>query len=209
MPEGNNEGSRKIGLAGTLGGIAAVITAIATLLTAFNAFSHSSPDTKAATHQESPAATAGTGAPAPTEQPKPSRSTAPATANAATAPREGNVADRPGFGPDINGYWTTVPKEPLKLPYMVFYFEVHGTKVTGTLRNPCKDDAPGVIESGFYDGHSLHLRITGMPDGNVYALVAEAVGDHFEGPMGGGTEKNLGLHNSFVVVKSGFVPCRK
>jgi len=64
MPEGNNEGSRKIGFAGTLGGIAAVITAIATLLTAFNAFSHSSPDTKAATHQESPAATAGTGAPA-------------------------------------------------------------------------------------------------------------------------------------------------
>ena len=188
MSESNDEdatmGSGKIGLAGTLGGIAAIITAVATLLTAYSAYSHSSSDTKDAkppSHQET-----ATPAPAPAQA-----KSHPSVKLQDPPPQEVAPEKRVDSAPlisatSISGYWSAIPQGRGRT--WVFFFKTLGRKpgtkgnqVSGTIQDPCTNDAPVPFDDGFYDGHALELRIPGFPNGEVYAMVAEVNGDQIEG----------------------------
>jgi hypothetical protein len=220
MPESNNEdssvGSGKIGLAGALGGIAAVITAVATLLTAYNAYSHSPSEAKATPHQETAApsaATPTTDATAPTasqaHQVRP-----PAAAKPQEVPAQevthGDAVDSTPFrsATSISGYWSAIPIGGGGRTW-VFFFKTLGKRpktkgnwVTGTIQDPCTNDAPIPFDDGFYDGHALELRITGFPNGLVYGMIAEVNGNQIEGPAGLG----MGIATHVSVVP-GAAPC--
>lgn len=166
MSESENETSKipgkesfvqRVGLIGLLGGAAALITAIATLISAFN---KPGPSTEA-THPQTPSVAAVAANPA---------------ANLSTGPS--NNGDT-GFA--ISDYWSGIPdgtSQPL-----TFHVFVDRKAVLGTLRNPCQSDLVAPIESGTWDGGHLIVHVSKLGSKEPVTLDVNRAGDRLEGSV--------------------------